>query len=97
MVFKQATAQAVSISEQVKAQSLTAIVGGFSFASAIAWMDAVRWMISQVVKVQRNGGSYYILTALFTTLLAVIAFTVINNFVGKVDQPDEPIYAVGRV
>jgi uncharacterized membrane protein required for colicin V production len=97
MVFKQATAQAVSISEQVKAQSLTAIVGGFSFASAIAWMDAVRWMISQVVKVQRNGGSYYVLTALFTTLLAVIAFTVINKFVGKVDQPDEPIYAVGRM
>ena len=97
MVLEQATSQAVAISEQVKAQSLTAIVGGFSFASAIAWMDAVRYMISQVVKVQRNGGAYYVLTALFTTLMAVVAFTVINKFVGKVDRPDDPIYAVGRV
>ena len=94
-MINQVTSQALAISEQVKAQSLTAIVGGFSFASAIAWMDAVRWMISQVVKVQRNGGAYYVLTALFTTLLAVVAFTVINR-ITKVDAPEQPIYAVGR-
>jgi len=86
----------MDISEQVRTQSLTAIVGGFSFASAIAWMDAVRWSISQVVKVQRNGGTYYVLTALFTTLLAVMVFTVINLFT-KVEKPDKPVYAVARV
>ena len=88
--------QVMDISEQVRTRSLTAIVGGFSFASAIAWMDAVRWSISQVVKVQRNGGTYYVLTALFTTLLAVMVFTVINLFT-KVEKPDKPVYAVARV
>jgi len=87
------TAQAATVATSVRAQSLTAIVGGFSFASAIAWMDAVRWLISQVVKVQRNGGAYYLLTALFTTLLAVLSFTVINRF-AKVDKPAAAIYAV---
>jgi len=87
------TQQANVLATSVRAQSLTAIVGGFSFASAIAWMDAVRWMISQVVKVQRNGGAYYFLTALFTTLLAVLSFTVINQF-GEVKKPQQPMYAV---
>jgi len=84
---------AIHLATSVRTQSLTAIVGGFSFASAIAWMDAVRWAISQVVKVQRNGGAYYFLTALFTTLLAVLSFTIINNFV-KLKKPEQPIYAV---
>jgi uncharacterized BrkB/YihY/UPF0761 family membrane protein len=85
--------QANATLTSVRAQSLTAIVGGFSFASAIAWMDAVRWAISQVVKVQRNGGAYYFLTALFTTLLAVLSFTLINHF-ADVKKPDQPMYAV---
>ena len=94
-MLNKVTSQALEISEQVKAQSLTAIVGGFSFASAIAWMDAVRWMISQVVKVQRNGGAYYLLTALFTTLLAVLAYTIINRLGGKVDK-QQTTFAVTR-
>ena len=97
-MIEEVTTQAYAVGDQVKSQSLTAIVGGFSFASAIAWMDAVRWAISQVVKVQRNGGAYYFLTALFTTLLAVLAYTLINRFGGKVGAMDEqkPIYAIGR-
>jgi uncharacterized membrane protein required for colicin V production len=87
------TDQATATLSSVRAQSLTAIVGGFSFASAIAWMDAVRWAISQVVKVQRNGGAYYFLTALFTTLLAVLSFTLINTF-AEVKKPQQPMYAV---
>ena len=85
-------AQTVALSQQVKAQSLTAIVGGFSFASAIAWMDAVRWMLSQVVSVKRNGGQYYVLTALLTTLMAVLIFTLINKFADIKRQ--ETVYAV---
>ena len=90
------TALALDIADQVKAQSLTSIVGGFSFAAAIAWMDAVRWMISQVVKVQKNGGSYYVLTALFTTLLAVVMYTLINLVQPGTKQPEQPMYAVAR-
>ena len=85
------------IATQVRSQSLQSVVGGFSFAAAIAWMDAVRWMISQVVKVQKNGGAYFVLTALFTTLLAVLAFTLVNLAQPGIKKPEEPIFAVGRV
>lgn len=87
---------ALDVADQVKTQSLTSVVGGFSFAAAIAWMDAVRWMISQVVKVQKNGGTYYVLTALFTTLLAVIAFTLINMAQPDVKKPKQPMFAIAR-
>ncbi len=87
--------QMYDVGAQFKTQSLTMVVGGFSFAAAIAWMDAVRWMISQVVKVQKNGGQYYILTALFTTLLAVIAFTVVKMFEPTI-KTDQPVSAVTR-
>ena len=87
---------AITLADQVKAQSLTSIVGGFSFAAAIAWMDAVRWMISQLVKVQKNGGSYYVLTALFTTLLAVLMYTLINMVQPGIKKPAQPMYAVAR-
>lgn len=91
------SAIALGVAQDVRTQSLNSVVGGFSFAAAIAWMDAVRWMISQVVKVQKNGGTYYVLTALFTTLLAVLAFTFINMVQPDVKKPKEPIYAVARV
>ena len=60
----------ISIAQQLESQSLNSIVAGFSFASALAYMDLVRWLISQVVKVNKNGGYYYLLTALLTTLLS---------------------------
>lgn len=90
------SAIALGIAQDVRTQSLTSIVGGFSFAAAIAWMDAVRWMISQVVKVQKNGGTYYVLTALFTTLLAVLAYTLIHMSQPDIKKPDQPMYAIAR-
>ena len=90
------SAVVVDIASQVRSQSLNSVVGGFSFAAAIAWMDAVRWMISQVVKVNKNGGMYFVLTALFTTLLAVLAFTLVNMAQPDVEKPKQPIYAVAR-
>ena len=94
-MLNQVVNQVSDVGSQFKAQSLSMVVGGFSFAAAIAWMDAVRWMISQVVKVQKNGGRYYLLTALFTTLLAVIAFTIVKKFDPSVSQ-DQPVFAVTR-
>ena len=83
---------------QLEAQSLNSIVAGFSFASAIAWMDVVRWIISQVVQVNKSGGQYYLLSALFTTLLAIIVFMVTKAFVKNVEikEPSAPLYAVTR-
>lgn len=84
----------VMIAQQLETQSLNAIVSGFSFASAIAYMDLVRWMISQVVKVNKNGGQYYLLTALLTTLLSIIVYMIIRNFIHPDIKQSQPIYAV---
>jgi len=60
-----ATDTLLAISRELETQSLNSVVAGFSFAAALSWMDLVRWTIHQVVKVQKNGGMNYALTALF--------------------------------
>ena len=86
-----------NIGVQMETMTLNSIVAGFSFASAIAWMDVVRWIISQVVKVNKNGGQYYIISALFTTLLAILVYMIISAFAKniKINQ-NQPMYAVTR-
>jgi hypothetical protein len=88
----------MDFASQVESQSLNAVVAGFAFASAIAWMDVVRFIIAQVVQVNKNGGSYYILSALFTTLLSILVFMVIKTlaFNVKINEPTQPMYAVTR-
>ena len=87
-----------SIALQLETQSVNSIIAGFSFASAIAWMDVVRWLISQMVQVNKNGGQYYLLSALFTTLLAIIVFMLSKAFIKNVEvkEPSAPLYAVTR-
>jgi hypothetical protein len=87
-----------SVALQLEAQSLNSIVAGFSFAAAVAWMDAVRFMISQVVQVSKNGGQYYVLSALFTTLLSILVYMVLKALVTnvKINEPSTPLYAVTR-
>ena len=83
------------ISAQLEAQSLNSVVAGFAFASAIAWMDAVRWLISQLVKAPKNGGTYALLTALLTTLLSIIVFIVIQRVSKRApNKMPSPVYAV---
>jgi hypothetical protein len=85
----------LAIASQLESQSLNSIVAGFSFASAIAYMDLVRWIISQVVKVNKNGGYYYLLSALMTTLLSIVVFMVVRTFLKPdIKAPVQPIYAV---
>lgn len=87
----------MNIATMVESQSLNAVVAGFSFASAIAWMDVVRWIISQVVNVNKNGGNYYLLTALMTTVLAVVVFVIIKALAVNVTiNQQQPVYAVTR-
>ena len=87
-----------SVALQLESQSLNSIVAGFSFASAIAWMDVVRWLISQIVQVSKNGGQYYLLSALFTTLLAILVYMLIKSVARNVtiNEPAQPVYAVTR-
>jgi len=88
----------IAIATQVEAQSLNSLVAGFSFASAIAWMDVVRWIISQVVHVEKSGGQYYVLSALFTTLLAIVVYMMVKTLIKNVEikEPGQPMYAVTR-
>ena len=84
------------VTQELETQSLNAIVAGFSFAAAMSWMDVVRWTISQVIKVPKNGGAQYALTAVLTTLLSIIVFMVISRINGRVKKPAQPVYAITR-
>ena len=84
------------ISQELESQSLNAVVAGFSFAAALSWMDLVRWLVNQVVKVNKNGGMNYTLTALFTTLLSIVVYLAISRVSTRVQRPSQPLYAVTR-
>lgn len=87
----------VSIATLVQSQSLNAVVAGFSFASAVAWMDVVRWIIGQVINVNKNGGSFYVLSALLTTILAVLVFIIIKALAVNITVNEPQVaYAVTR-
>ena len=58
------------------------VSAGFFFATAIAWMDVIRWTISQLVNVSKNGGGYYLMSAIFTTLLSVIVLMILARLQG---------------
>ena len=84
------------ISQELESQSLNAVVAGFSFAAALSWMDLVRWLVNQVVKVSKNGGMNYTLTALFTTLLSIVVYLGVSRVSTRVQKPAQPLYAVTR-
>jgi hypothetical protein len=86
--------QVINVASQLEAQSVNAVVAGFSFASALAWMDVVRFIISNLVKVNKNGAQYVLLTALMTTLLSIVVYMVLARFSKKVAAPAPPQYAV---
>lgn len=81
------------VASEFTSQSANFVVAGFSFGAAIAWMDVVRYVIAQVVSVPKNGGSYYLLSAIFTTLLAIVVFLLMNKVLGT-PKPAQPIFAV---
>ena len=58
------------------------VSAGFFFATAIAWMDVIRYAISQLVNVSKNGGGYYLMSAIFTTLLSVIVLMILARLQG---------------
>jgi|TARA_R110000822_G_scaffold47684_1_gene126287 hypothetical protein len=84
------------VTQELQSQTLNSIVAGFSFAAAMSWMDFVRWTITQIVKVPKNGGSQYVLTALLTTLLSVVIYLIVTAINGRVSKPAQPVYAITR-
>ena len=84
------------VARELESQSLNAVVAGFSFAAALSWMDLVRWTVNQVVKVNKNGGMNYTLTALFTTLLSILVYVTMSRVSNRVQKPTQPLFAVTR-
>ena len=84
----------MNVASHLETQSVNAVVAGFSFASALAWMDVVRFIIGSLIKVNKNGAQYVLLTALMTTLLSIVVYLVIARFSKKVAPPTAPQYAV---
>lgn len=84
------------VSQELQTQTLNSIVAGFSFAAAMSWMDFTRWVITQLIKVPKNGGVQYAMTALLTTLLSVVIYIAISTINGRISKPAQPVYAVTR-
>ena len=79
----------------VQSHSMNSVVAGFSFAAAIAWMDVVRWVIANVIRVNKTSGAFTMLAALLTTMLAVAVYIGLK-FVDPVHvrEPQQPVYAI---
>ncbi len=84
------------VTQELETQSLNAIVAGFSFAAAMSWMDLVRWTIHELIKVPKNGGVQYALTATLTTLLSIVVYMVISMISSRVSKPAQPVFAITR-
>ena len=84
------------VTQELETQSLNAIVAGFSFAAAMSWMDLVRWIIQQVIRVPKNSGTQYTLTAILTTLLSIAVFMVVSGISTRVSKPAQPVFAITR-
>ena len=87
----------MGIATTVEAQGLNTIIGGFSFAAALAWYEVVKKIVDRVVK--SNGSTQgAVIAALLTTLLAVIVYMVLKTFVTNVniEEPSQPMFAVTR-
>lgn len=82
---------------QLEAQSFNSLAAGFSFASAIAWMDVVRAIVAMVVSNNRQTPGSLTITAVITTLLSILAFMIISRVSrAPIKQPGQTLYAVSR-
>jgi hypothetical protein len=86
----------MDVAGQLEGQSLNAVVAGFSFASAIAWMDVVRALVAMVVRSNRQTPGALTTTAVMTTLLSILVFMQMTRLSRRVKAPQQPMYAVGR-
>lgn len=91
-----ALAQVSLVTQELQTQSLNAIIAGFSFAAAMSWVDVTRWITQEIVKMPRNSGSHYLLSALATTLLSIIVFLVVSRISKGVSKPAQPVFAITR-
>jgi len=87
-----------AIALQLEAQSLNSIVAGFAFAGALSWFEFVKIVVASVVRVSAGSLKGAALSALFTTLLAIIVYMAIKALATnvKITEPTQPTFAVTR-
>lgn len=87
----------MSIATSVESQALNTVIGGFSFAAALAWYEVVKKVVERVAK--SNGSTQgAVIAALVTTLLAVLVYMFLKTFITNVEikEPSQPMFAVTR-
>lgn len=87
----------MGLATTIETQGINSLIGGFSFASALAWYGVVQAVIEKYVK---SGPSIqaHVVAALLTTLLSILVFILAKNFIKNVEikEPGQPIFAVTR-
>ena len=83
---------------QLETQALNSIVGGFSFASALAWYAVVKCIVEMTIRGDKMGLQHDLIAALVTTLMAIIVFMIIKAVARnvKINEPSQAVFAVTR-
>jgi hypothetical protein len=87
----------VSAAVEVESFALNAIVGSLAFTASLSVLDLVRFWVSALIQVPRNTGSFFLVTALLTTLLAVVGYMVVKFAARNVTiQKPTQVFAITR-
>lgn len=87
----------VSAAVEVESFALNAIVGSLFFTASLSILDLVRFWVSMLIQVPKNTGSFFLITALLTTLLAVVSYMAIKFAARNVMiQKPAVVYAATR-
>jgi len=87
----------MNLATLVESQGLNSLIGGFSFASALAWFAVVQAIVEKYVKTG-PGIQAHLIAALLTTLMSIIAFMIIKALAKNVEikEPGQTLFAVTR-
>ena len=87
----------IGLATNVEAQGFNSLIGGFSFASALAWYGLVQAVIEKYVKTG-PGIQAHLIAALVTTILSILVFIIVKALVNnvKINEPGQPMFAVTR-
>lgn len=87
----------VSTAVEVESFALNAVVGSLFFTASLSILDLVRFWVSMLIQVPKNTGSFFLITSLLTTLLAVVGYMLIKALARNVTiQKPGVVYALTK-
>jgi len=88
---------ATSVIVEVESVALNSIVGASGLVAALTWLDVVRTLIAQVIKIPHDTLSHSLIAALLTTLLSVLVYMIVKYTARNITvQKPGQIFAVTR-